>query len=563
MTVNTVSDRITYQGDGVTSQFSFNFPVDTAGNIQVVITDAAGNSSPPSPSLFTIVLNPLVGANPTPTGGVIIYPTSGPQLPVDHKISIYRSLPVLQQTSLSNQSIIYPPVVEQALDYLTMLDQAGTNSLSRAFQVGPADPIPALVPPVGLRAGQTAFFDLQGNLVGGGVPAGGVFISAAMQPVVEAATLPLARKLMGVSVATLAVTSSYTITDVNNRQVIALGGNSFYPVVIGSPTVGFDTTFWTVLFNNDTRGKQIQVFGKASFILWPTQWVWLFIDGTGTRWMVTNPGRWQTITPVNFYVDPVAGADTMDGLAVGTGAFKTIQQAVNVVQQIADGPFTNNLANGTYSVGTGVVCNTRVVGANGYSIVGNVSSPNSVIIQTTGTGVSNGITVQDNAVVNVSGFIINSATGSNTTNYAACLEAIRGGVINVNGVNFGAFTGGIHMFSSGGGSINVNGAYHITGSHGYHMACQNGSEIIYNPTTITIDSAITCNNSCIICVGNSTIAIPGQIPQTNTFVNPSFVTGGAFQVNVQYNGYVALSAGGTIPNPGGGPNVGTGGWWAS
>jgi hypothetical protein len=103
-----------------------------------------------------------------------------------------------QSVSLSNQSIIYPAVVEQEFDYLTMMRQSSASNNSRAFMVPPTDPPPALVPTVSVRANTLAFFDSLGNLTAGGT-APSVTISAAMVRVVSAATLSRARGAMGVA----------------------------------------------------------------------------------------------------------------------------------------------------------------------------------------------------------------------------------------------------------------------------------------------------------------------------------------------------------------------------
>jgi hypothetical protein len=198
MTVNSISDRITYLADGATTQFSFSFSIPSAEAISVQITDPTGVTSELSTGLYNLVINAPSPPNPTPIGGMVIYPLVGPPLAVGNQLTIIRILADVQQTSFSNQGIMYPTAVEQALDYLTMLRQDITGDLSRAFRVGPGDPPPAVVPSVAVRANQAAFFDSAGNLAPGLPPSGGVFISAAMQPVVTATTIPLAQEAMGI-----------------------------------------------------------------------------------------------------------------------------------------------------------------------------------------------------------------------------------------------------------------------------------------------------------------------------------------------------------------------------
>lgn len=197
MTVNTVSNRIVYQGDGATTVWTFTFPAVDQAFLKVSIIDSFGNITILPPSLYIVTLNPTIDPNPTSHGGSVQYPISGPPLAVGNQLMIVRELPFVQDTSIANQSIIYPPVIEQEFDYLTMLIQTGIEDLARAFRVGPTDPIPALVPPVVQRRNTQAIFDNDGNLTGGAAPIG-VLISAVMIPVVTATTLPLARAAMGV-----------------------------------------------------------------------------------------------------------------------------------------------------------------------------------------------------------------------------------------------------------------------------------------------------------------------------------------------------------------------------
>jgi hypothetical protein len=196
MTVNSISDRITYLADGATTQFSFSFSVPSAETISVQLADPTGITSELSTGLYNLVINAPSPPNPTPVGGMVIYPLVGPPLAVGNKLTIIRTLASVQQTSFANQGIVYPAAIEQALDYLTMLRQDITGDLSRVFQVGPGDPPPAVVPPVSVRANQSAIFDSAGNLVGGLAP--NIIISTAMQPVVTAATIPLAQTAMGI-----------------------------------------------------------------------------------------------------------------------------------------------------------------------------------------------------------------------------------------------------------------------------------------------------------------------------------------------------------------------------
>jgi hypothetical protein len=198
MTVNNADSTITYLANGSTTEWVFSFPGIDPTFIEVFLTDAGGGQVQLNPSQYQVILNPTIDPNPTSQGGKVIYPIIGSPLANGNTLTIVRNLPVEQTVSLSNQSIIYPTVIEEEFDYLTLLTRVGSEGISRAFKVGFNDPIPAIVPPVAERANQGAFFDSLGNLTPGGIPGPGVFISAAMTPVVQAVSIASARNLMGV-----------------------------------------------------------------------------------------------------------------------------------------------------------------------------------------------------------------------------------------------------------------------------------------------------------------------------------------------------------------------------
>lgn len=549
MTVNSTSDRVQYQGDGATTQWTIPFSFPDADDIQVFITTGTTVTQLLA-SQYTITPNPPVGANPTPTGGIVVYPLTGPALAIGSSITIVRHLLQTQSVSLSNQSIIYPPVIEAEFDYLTMLDQTGSSNISRAFQVGLVDPIPALVPPVAVRANQGAFFDSQGNLVPGLAPAGGAFISAAMQPVVAAATLAIARQLMGIAIPTTRVGGPYTVTNSNNRQIIELNGSAFYTVTFPAPTSGFDNTFWTILVNIDNRGKFISISGVGGFMLWPGQWVWVLNDAGGAQWIFfPQPQRWVSPTQQNFYVDPVNGSDSNDGLAPGTGAFQTIQQAVNIVQAYCDGPFVINLANGTHQVGNGLVISHQTVGQSGVVIVGNSSNPYAVIITATPAG---SWTVQANyaSTLNISGVTLEQAVGSG----GALLTAINNSVIYMSNCVFGPTSpDAYHMFACFGGVIRVIGGYHVqSNNYGFHAVAEDMGVISYQGTfTVNIDVAATIN-TFLSCKALGFIDFFFGAP---TFT-PTNTTSGA-QAAANYN---SIIRGNGVVVPGSGVSTGNGAW---
>lgn len=520
MTVNLASNKIVYQGNGSNTSFSFSFSTPNANSIVVITEDQLGNITTQSPGSYSIVLNPLVGANPTPVGGIVTFPLSGPPLPTGSQIAIIRELSVVQPVSLSNQSIIYPPVIEQEFDYLTMIDQQDEETTNRAFTASVTDPVPAPVPPVAMRANQAAFFDANGNLGPGLPPAGGVMISAAMQPVVSALTLPQARTAMGIR-SSKTISGSYGISSADNGIYFSMTGNAFYTISL-APATGFPADFVTMLINNDTRGKNITIDGYATFILWPTQSVIISQNGTTTGWVFVRSGRWRSVSnPVVFNVDFVNGSDSDDGLGTTTQAFKTLQHAVTILENECDGLFSISLANGTHNVGAGVICTKPILGSNGYNIIGNTSSPSSVTLSATSGNVIN---VTGNAMVTIQGVTVTNSNGS-------CIGSQYGGVVNLSSIVFGPAPGGTHMSCINGGIMNVTGTYTIlSGANtNYHLLSQANAFVNYAPTAVTIGGAVTFS-LFVFAQWSATIWAGPSIP----FTGGANVTGGKYQAG--YNG---------------------------
>lgn len=482
MTVNTIGDRITYIANGSTTAWSFNFPAVDPEFLHVFITDALGAIVQLPSNAFTLTMNPPIDPNPTSLGGTVNFPITGSPLAAGNQITIIRQLDPVQSVSLSNQSIIYPPVIEEEFDYLTLLFQQGSADFSRAFRVGLTDPIPAVVPPVGQRANQGAFFDALGNLVPGNVPGGGVFISAAMQPVVGAGTLQLARQLMGISPLPKTITTTYVVTDSDDRVVLNLSSN-YYTVTVGAPA-SYADNFSTFIFNSSARGKLISISGMSAFILWPSQFIWIFKTGTG--WDVTNPGRWHTGGNVSMFVNYNLGSDANDGLAGGIQAFKTIQHAINIVQAELDGGITINLEDGIHQTGMGVTCNLPVLGVDGYVITGNVATPSNVDIR--GDAGATIFRVKDNTVLTIKAmlFRINSGDGD-------AIVSESGALVNISGCNFGNVgPNGYHMKAVANASFSVTQPYHIlVGAQAFcHLYGLNSGTFVYDPGSCTLDGGV-------------------------------------------------------------------------
>lgn len=126
MTVASELNHNQYVGNGVTTNFDYNFRIFKNSHILVQVSDLNG-------VLSTLVLNTdytVTGAG-TSAGGKIIL--SNPLAP-GWSISIDRNLPLVQETDLRNQGTFYAETHEDAFDYLTMLIQRTLSFFSLALR---------------------------------------------------------------------------------------------------------------------------------------------------------------------------------------------------------------------------------------------------------------------------------------------------------------------------------------------------------------------------------------------------------------------------------------------
>src|SRR5262245_51654405 len=147
MTVSTVFNSISFDGNNVTTVWLFPFPAVKKEFVFCTFIDADGSVTELPPAAYEVTINPPVAPNQTSFGGSVTFPLSGPPMTNSQKLIVERRLSPVQAVSFANQGTIYPKVIEQEFDYLTMLDQDGSIDIDRSFRVGPGDDPPAVLPP--------------------------------------------------------------------------------------------------------------------------------------------------------------------------------------------------------------------------------------------------------------------------------------------------------------------------------------------------------------------------------------------------------------------------------
>lgn len=120
-----------YSGDGISTQFPFEFKVFSAADLLVILTNSAGAETTLSGdgADYLVTLNLDQNASP---GGVI---TKTSVLPDEYLLTITSDIENLQKTDLTNQGGFYPAVITTALDRLTILIQQLAEKVSRSVKI--------------------------------------------------------------------------------------------------------------------------------------------------------------------------------------------------------------------------------------------------------------------------------------------------------------------------------------------------------------------------------------------------------------------------------------------
>jgi hypothetical protein len=137
MTIATQASSVTAQGNNATTIWTYSFLIPGTSstdksNVTVTLTDntvAPGTATTLSGGTYSIT-----GVN-SPTGGTLTYPLVGSPISTNQYITISRSIPYVQNTTISNQGSFYPTAVDAALDYEMMGIQQINNTLSQCIQI--------------------------------------------------------------------------------------------------------------------------------------------------------------------------------------------------------------------------------------------------------------------------------------------------------------------------------------------------------------------------------------------------------------------------------------------
>ena len=128
-----VDNRITYSGNGNATEFAYQFKILDRTDIKVLLTDADGKEKLLTKDYYVDVEKSVVRYPGYAVGAEVPESERPAVLPAGWKLTIYREVPVTQETDLPDQ---YPfNQVEDIGDKLTMIAQQLTDVTSRSLKI--------------------------------------------------------------------------------------------------------------------------------------------------------------------------------------------------------------------------------------------------------------------------------------------------------------------------------------------------------------------------------------------------------------------------------------------
>lgn len=129
-----IENRITYSGNGNATEFAYQFKILDRTDIKVLLTDADGKEKLLTKDYYVDVEKSVVRYPGYAVGAEVPESERPPALPTGWKLTIYREVPVTQETDLPDQ---YPfNQVEAIGDKLTMIAQQLTDTTDRSLKIG-------------------------------------------------------------------------------------------------------------------------------------------------------------------------------------------------------------------------------------------------------------------------------------------------------------------------------------------------------------------------------------------------------------------------------------------
>lgn len=263
MTISTEVTRIIVQGDGVTSTFTYTFPITGASgtdqtNAELILTDSTGVSTTLATNLWTIS-----GVVTQPTdwlSGTFTYSTSSP-ITTGNTLTLVRTYPYEQTTTLSNQGAYSPQVVEAALDDLAMQTEQLNTWRLQSLRAPIVETALVDIPAAADRAGGFLGFDTSSGAqptVYFGTPGSAIFAGTDSSHTSSTTTLIITG---GPVTATASLgTTTFTIGAASGASV----PQGRLTLSSATPVMTSDQTAKTTVYYDSFLGNQVPVWNGTS-----------------------------------------------------------------------------------------------------------------------------------------------------------------------------------------------------------------------------------------------------------------------------------------------------------
>lgn len=224
MTVSSTNTKKSYNGNGSTSVFAYDFKITAASELTVLTRlDSTGVETTETLNTGYIVdgIDSASGGNVTfkfntGTPSDPNYSTTDFRPASGETVVIKRVLPLTQITDYTPNDPFPAEVHEAALDKLTNLHQQQQEQIDRSFKFAETDAGTASIPVASIRASKYLGFDTDGNVIAVEGTTSDITVSTYGATLVDDADASAARTTLGLgSVATLSSIATANITDAN------------------------------------------------------------------------------------------------------------------------------------------------------------------------------------------------------------------------------------------------------------------------------------------------------------------------------------------------------------
>jgi len=224
MTVSSTNTKKSYNGNGSTSVFAYDFKITAASELTVLTRlDSTGVETTETLNTGYIVdgIDSASGGNVTfkfntGTPSDPNYSTTDFRPASGETVVIKRVLPLTQITDYTPNDPFPAEVHEAALDKLTNLHQQQQEEIDRSFKFAETDAGTASIPVASVRANKYLGFDTDGNVIAVEGTTSDITVSTYGATLVDDADASAARTTLGLgSVSTLSSIATANITDAN------------------------------------------------------------------------------------------------------------------------------------------------------------------------------------------------------------------------------------------------------------------------------------------------------------------------------------------------------------